>query len=35
MRCILRKTAEEELENPGDTTALPDTRIVDEILANR
>jgi acetyl-CoA synthetase len=35
MRRILRKIAEGELENLGDTTTLLDPGIVDEIKANR
>jgi acetyl-CoA synthetase len=35
MRRILRKIAENDTDNLGDTTTLADPKVVDEILANR
>ncbi|MDZ7684068.1 MAG: hypothetical protein U5O39_02680 [Gammaproteobacteria bacterium] len=35
MRRILRKIAEDELDNLGDTTTLADPAVVDDLVANR
>ena len=35
MRRILRKVAENEVDNLGDTTTLADPSVVDDIIANR
>jgi len=35
MRRILRKIAENDLSNLGDTSTLPDPSVVDALIANR
>ena len=35
MRRILRKVAENEIDNLGDTSTLADPSVVDDIIANR